>query len=252
MPLCKQQCDKTPMVRRLCVHDPQVLQSDRWQEHLRVCTRCGDEYSALERSLALFKTLEADRLSQLQDKPDWDLFKTRLRSKTKTERRLRRYRLPSAAAIAAMLILGGVMSWPALNGVDESPGQAHRMGADTTEPVANVASNADPAMETIDPLAGTYDAGQITNPNPVALVNRSISSATYNRRVMTVGNRLRAPATFRWVDLRQYSDADLIPPQFMRRRSEQFESTLLAPLTPLRTPVIMPVNITSYDRNSRH
>ncbi len=104
-------CDRLDLVRRMSVEDERALAGAEWQAHFDICGECRDEWNAFAQSLAVFRQLEAERISRYTAVPSWEEFSQNLATDWRRWRMFRHMRVPLAAAAVAMLTVGGVTAW---------------------------------------------------------------------------------------------------------------------------------------------
>ncbi|MBI3994124.1 MAG: hypothetical protein HY342_12690 [Candidatus Lambdaproteobacteria bacterium] len=235
--------------------DADGLRAEAWRSHLTSCRTCRREVEGFERSLALYRALEAERLAQLPTTPSWDRFAVRLEARTVMERRLRTVRVPVAAAVAGLLVLAGTVSWSLLGG------QAEQQSA---FPLAG---------QTLSQGGPNGAAGQAGLPVPVVVEQASFartpsasermlraspfdpSVLVVDDHVATRGDRLaryaRRTRQLPWVGVSATQPEDLVTRPFLGRYSDAADRALLAPLTPLNAGGGTAVNFASYASDQR-
>jgi len=97
-------CAQRSLMQRLSVESPHVLNEGEWMAHLQACAECRYERMRLERSLAVYRQLEQEFLSETPQVPGWDQFSAQLIQRGKEQRRARR-RVWVAASVAASFTL---------------------------------------------------------------------------------------------------------------------------------------------------
>lgn len=102
-------CEKTPVLERLAVLDPEALHTGRWSAHLRRCHTCRHTWQELERSLAIFCHVEREARQRFNAEPRWEAFSRRLAARA-PRRRGRGVRGPLVAGLTGVLV-GGMIGW---------------------------------------------------------------------------------------------------------------------------------------------
>ncbi|HEX9844191.1 MAG TPA: hypothetical protein VGC20_15640 [bacterium] len=103
-------CKQQPLLQRLAVEAPAALKSPAWTVHLAACPECRTERHGLERSLAVFRQFEAQRLPDGLTGPSWERVS---RALARAQRRpFARLRVPLAAASVLVAVSTGVLLWP--------------------------------------------------------------------------------------------------------------------------------------------
>ena len=229
-----QACDKMPLVQRLSVDDPDALRNEPWRSHLTACQDCRHEFEGHERSLALYRALEAERLARTPAAPSWERFAGRLQARTMMDRRMRTMRVPMAAAVAGLVLLAGALSWSLLAG---HPGQQQLMHPLGEQSVAVPVVVESTLFNRTPSAAKRFLLQAPIDPATLAVDDRS--APRVERRVRYA----RRSTQFPWVDMRVALDDDLMIRPFMGRRNDPGD---LAPLTPLHTGGSTGINFASY------
>jgi len=97
-------CAQRSLMQRLSVESPQALNEGEWKAHLQTCVECRQERMRLERSLAVYRQLEQEFLSETPQVPGWEQFSAQLIQRGNEQRRARR-RVWVAASVAASFTL---------------------------------------------------------------------------------------------------------------------------------------------------
>ena len=111
-------CEQMELLRHLVVETPEALQEENWELHFGECGECLAEWEAYGQSLAVFRQLEAERLSRLPTGPSWGSFSATLRVKSSWGARAARWGLPLRAAAAAVAIMAAGATWYAWSGAE--------------------------------------------------------------------------------------------------------------------------------------
>ena len=101
-------CERTEFLRRALVEQPEAIGQEPWREHMQDCAQCRQERQAWQQSLAVYRQLEAERLSDLPDGPSWEKLAAALAQDGNPRRR--RWRLPLVAAVGAAVMVTGAIS----------------------------------------------------------------------------------------------------------------------------------------------
>jgi len=115
-------CEQLPFVSRLAVDNPSCLLREPWVEHLRECAECREEAANHSRALAIFRSIEGERLAREFSALAWESVQAAIqRDESEAETRVRSrlwWGIPVAAA-AGVLAVAGVLGWDAV--MDEGP-----------------------------------------------------------------------------------------------------------------------------------
>jgi hypothetical protein len=95
-------------LRRALVDQPESIRQEPWLGHLQDCAQCRQESHAWQRSLAVYRQLETERLADLPPGPSWDRLAAALAQDGSPRRR--RWRLPLVAAVGAAVMVTGAIS----------------------------------------------------------------------------------------------------------------------------------------------
>lgn len=144
-------CDQLLLVQRLAVDQNETLASDDWQEHFVACEECRAEWDAFSRSLAIFRQLELERVSQFAASPSWEDFSEILAADWWRWRILRKLRFPVAVAVVATLTVGGVAIWVKGGGDKSSPGATAEQTAEIAPERPGGSASALPRIPSIVP-----------------------------------------------------------------------------------------------------
>lgn len=117
-------CEHTLRVRRLAVDDPAALNEQHWKAHLQHCAECRHERHALERSLAVFRQLEAQQPEEGLSGPSWESFSQALARSQRRRQLGLRLRAPLAAASLLAAVSTGALLWPMVEGTGSAPSPA--------------------------------------------------------------------------------------------------------------------------------
>lgn len=156
-------CDKREAAARIAVAQPGQLARDPWASHLRECPECREVCKNMAQSLAVFRQVESDRLSQRTEfGPSWEKVAAALRGEPRSRRLIRRYRLPvAAAAVGSMLFFTGASIWYADSGtVAESPARIVRLQPDQQQKMQQV------VQQSLANSVATDASVQMTRPAP--------------------------------------------------------------------------------------
>lgn len=104
-------CDRLQLLQHLAVDQIRMLEEDEWQEHFEMCEECQGEWDAYSRSLAIFRQLERECISQFASVPSWNEFSDKLAADWLRWNLIRKLRLPAAAAAVAAFTVVGVSAW---------------------------------------------------------------------------------------------------------------------------------------------
>ena len=58
-------CEQLRLLRQVAVEQAEALEGAAWREHLNECGECREEWTAYAQSLAVYRQLEAERLSRV-------------------------------------------------------------------------------------------------------------------------------------------------------------------------------------------
>jgi hypothetical protein len=104
-------CNQQPLLRRLAVDEPALLDTAPWRTHLEACETCRRERYSLNRSLAVFRQVAALPAGASPQGPSWEAFSRTLDRQRRHHSRLR-VRVPLAAASLLVAVSTGVLFWP--------------------------------------------------------------------------------------------------------------------------------------------
>lgn len=101
-------CDRSGLLGRLFVQDPETLDNPDWAGHLEECEACRRERELLIRSLAVYRHMERVRADEAAPGPSWEAFSRRLERETRRAHRAHA-RTPWIYGIAGALLVGAVV-----------------------------------------------------------------------------------------------------------------------------------------------
>ncbi len=108
-------CEQLPFVSRLAVDNPYSLLREPWVEHLRACAVCREEAADHSRALAIFRSIESERLACEFSTLTWESVQAAVqREETAAQTRARSRAwlgIPVAAAAAGVLAVTAVLGW---------------------------------------------------------------------------------------------------------------------------------------------
>ena len=105
------ECEKTPMLRHLAVHGPDVLSTDAWRTHVSECGTCYAEWRAFATSLVLYQHVEREDTARRSFRPSWEAYRRRLEEQRLERRRMSVVTGTWLAGMVGLVLFGGAMSW---------------------------------------------------------------------------------------------------------------------------------------------
>jgi hypothetical protein len=108
-------CDQLPFVSRLAVDNPSSLMQEPWLGHMRECAVCRQEAAEHSRALAIFSSIESERLASESSALTWESVQAAIQREEAEIHSHARSRawwgIPMAAAAAGMLATAAVLGW---------------------------------------------------------------------------------------------------------------------------------------------
>jgi hypothetical protein len=105
------ECEKTPLLKQLAVHEPEALAIESWRTHVQECADCYNEWSALTASLAVYRHVECEDAARRSFRPSWEAYAQRLQEERSERRRSSWLAASWLAGMAGLILFGGAMSW---------------------------------------------------------------------------------------------------------------------------------------------
>jgi hypothetical protein len=102
-------CSRIEASARLAVEQPAALGSEPWASHLRECAQCREQAAAYGHSLAVYRHLEAERLTAAPEGPTWGQLAAALGPAAAGSWRFRM--LLAAASLGTLLFVSGLVGW---------------------------------------------------------------------------------------------------------------------------------------------
>ncbi len=180
-------CKQTRLLQRLAVEDPETLRTEPWRIHLQHCGPCSAGRAGLERSLAVFRQIEGERLLRAFG-PQWEAFAEALQRDRRARQRRRLRASFTAAAVLIVLATGGGL-YEAIEALEPKPAKIVRARPEQQrhllETLQNTLVDGAPVRYVVsaaDRLAGVTEAGRLGETAPVEAPPHGLDAWTRDTR----------------------------------------------------------------------